>query len=80
MMSIAPLLTQRSSAGDDAYWLAMTAYEQALASTEDEISAQTLAQITFGVIERYDSTAALKYALDHQLTRLPASRAKRPKP
>lgn len=79
MMSIAPLLTQRSSAADDAYWLSMTAYEQALSSVDAEISPQALAQIVFRVIERYDSTAALKYALDHRLTRLPLSRAKRPK-
>lgn len=79
IMSIAPMLTQRSSAADDAYWLATTAYEQALASVDEEISPQALAQIVFTVIERYDSTAALKYALDHKLTRLPASRARRPR-
>ena len=79
LISISPLLSERSSAPDDAYWLAVTAYEKALAIGEPQISTNELASITFGAIERFDSTAALKYALDHKLTKLPASRAKRPK-
>ena len=79
LMSIAPQLNERSSAPDDAYWLAQTAYEKALARSEGAITSQELATITFQTIERFDSTAALKYALDHKLTKLPSSRAKRPK-
>lgn len=79
LMSIAPLLTQQTTAPDDAYWLAMTAYEKALASGETVIKTSMLADLTFTTIERFDSTAALKYALDHHLTKLPASRAKRPR-
>ena len=79
LMSISPLLTEQSSAPDDAYWLAVTVYEKVLATGEPEIVIKELASITFSTIERFDSTAALKYALDHRLTRLPSSRAKRPK-
>lgn len=79
LMSIAPLLSQQSSAPDDAYWLAQTAYEKALSSGEAAISSDELARITFSTMERFDSTAALKYALDHKLTKLPASRARRPR-
>ena len=79
LISISPLLTEQSSAPDDAYWLAVTTYEKALATGELHISTAELASIAFGTIERFDSTAALKYALDHKLTRLPTSRAKRPK-
>lgn len=79
LMSIAPLLSEHSSAPDDAYWLAMTSYEKALATGANTLSAVELARLTFGVVERFDSTAALKYALDHKLTKLPSSRAKRPK-
>lgn len=79
LMSIAPLLTERSSAPDDSYWLAQTAYEQALATKKRVIAVEDLVHITFMVIERFDASAALKYALDHKLTTLPASRAKRPK-
>lgn len=79
LISIAPLLSEQSSAPDDAYWLAITTYEKALAVGEPQIRTNELASIAFGAIERFDSTAALKYALDHKLTKLPASRAKRPK-
>jgi len=79
LLSIAPLLTAQETAPDDAYWLAMTAYEKALQTNDAVISSKELASIIFGVLERYDSTAALKYALDHHLTRMPSSRAKRPK-
>lgn len=79
LMSIAPLLSEQSSAPDDAYWLARTVYEKALAAEISTISTQELIGMTFKVIERFDSTAALKYALDHRLTRMPGSRAKRPK-
>lgn len=79
LISIAPLLSEQSSAPDDAYWLAVTTYEKALAIGEPQIHTNELAGIAFGAIERFDSTAALKYALDHRLTRLPSSRAKRPK-
>ncbi len=79
LMSISPLLSQQVTAPDDAYWLAITSYEKALARGDPSINASELASVTFSVIERFDSTAALKYALDHRLTTLPASRAKRPK-
>ncbi len=79
LISIAPLLSEQSSAPDDAYWLAITTYEKALAIGEPQVHTNELAGIAFGAIERFDSTAALKYALDHRLTRLPSSRAKRPK-
>ncbi len=79
LMSISPLLSEQSSAPDDAYWLAVTAYEKILVRGEATIHTSELASITFSTIERFDSTAALKYALDHRLTTLPASRAKRPR-
>lgn len=79
LMSIAPLLSEQSSAPDDAYWLATTTYEKALTQHEGTISSTELSSIAFSTIERFDSTAALKYALDHRLTRLPSSRAKRPR-
>lgn len=79
LISIAPLLSEQSSAPDDAYWLAVTAYEKALSTEEPDIHTKDLTSITFSVMERFDSTAALKYALDHHLTRLPGSRARRPK-
>lgn len=79
LISISPLLSEQSSAPDDAYWLAITTYEKTLATGKPCIETSDLASLAFGTIERFDSTAALKYALDHKLTRLPASRAKRPK-
>lgn len=79
LIDIAPLLTESASAPDDAYWLAQTTYEKALTQDSSVITTEELARIAFGVIERFDSTAALKYALDHHLTRLPSSRAKRPR-
>ena len=41
LISIAPLLSEQSSAPDDAYWLAVTTYEKALAIGEDKSSTQS---------------------------------------
>jgi transcriptional regulator NrdR family protein len=82
MLSIVSSLSHRDGVAiaDESYWLAQTVAQTIQATATDTITAEALAEETYGTLSFFDATAGLQYGARHGLIKNTAQRPRRGRP